>query len=165
MSATSLDERAPLLLIAITSSEATNLLKNVAKHSGDVFTSSPNLPRRIEFAIFVARDAPLRFFGGLFAVFLTSSLSPISVFCFSVSAIRKDLSDAMALASGPSFSLRKSSWTGEGSTTSASLMRSLGSRLAALLAPDSDMAEIRAATISLVWVTGVDRPKMLLPPL
>jgi len=101
------------------------------------------------------------FFADLFAVLLTSSLSRIAAFSFSASATKKDLSNVMALGDGPSFTLRESLFTGEGSTTSASPMGFCGSEFFALFAPKSfDAAEFRAATALLVWATGADGGKM-----
>ena len=71
-------------------------------------------------------------FADLFAGFLTSSSSRIVAFCFSASATRKDLSDAIAFADGPSY--RESLFSGELSTISASPIRSSDGVLSASFA-------------------------------
>jgi hypothetical protein len=79
----------------------------------------------------------------------------------SVSATKKDLSNAMALGDGPSFPLREL-FTGEGSTISASSMR-FNSGSLVLLAPNSfDVAKSRVAPTSLVGTTGVGGGRVIL---
>ena len=68
---------------------AIGLLEKVAKHSRDVFTSSLDFPRRIEFAVSFARDGSLRFFGGFFAVFLTCLFLEARLSCFRSRRLRK----------------------------------------------------------------------------